>query len=767
MAIKKIKSKSNPIFSKTISKIALVLLVPVIIMLIFTLINNIYHLNSYKSLIISNYSNELNSFLSNTEERMNSIINSTYFTPARSDIKYVMSLSEKPSDSFASQAMSALNYAENSSKLIDNTIIYNKSGSFVVTSSGVYNADTYFNSIYAYDKYPFSYWHDYNLIGGSIKILPPATLSNDTSAITKTIVPLVVVPTDSPSLHNIIIYNISMDTLFEDFEVYKFTPNTELYMIDNYTSDIFTRSLVSVYPTLNAKSFHNLNTSLRSNTDMISNNGRKYLSIKSTKRSNIWGYTYTVTIPYSDISRSTYKISFAGFLFMLSLCCILTLYVSFGLRFLYMPWRKLAMTASSLHTSEAQDQNIPNNLEDFISESLLDIAEANKNLKHNLSAVLPLSQEKYLINILNDNCVGTETLEYLSFKYDYFASITANITINPTFFTAESSMNAVSLNKEVRKIIHSIFSNYFITYELSGTNNILYLLLNLENDICISEINSAIEQIKTLFMADSDNIDIVFGIGNIYKGIDGLKLTHQEAMNNMMRELNSAKIQFSAAADKEYNFTVNNENVLINYLTAGHTDKARELLNNIYENSANISSDNRRRIYIDVISTLKKAVRQKNIYISDNSSDYMTNIIKTNEELDDSAIQTYIDKLISNIGDTMQTYSSKVDIASIVSYIDIHYSEDISLDELAQTFNTSAKYLSKRIKQYLNTPFKEYLTQLRIDKAKELLENTNITISELYSVVGFQNRGAFTRAFKLKTGLSATEYKNTYGKNTK
>ena len=115
----------------------------------------------------------------------------------------------------------------------------------------------------------------------------------------------------------------------------------------------------------------------------------------------------------------------------------------------------------------------------------------------------------------------------------------------------------------------------------------------------------------------------------------------------------------------------------------------------------------------------------------------------------------------------MQTYSSKVDIASIVSYINSNYSEDISLDELALTYNTSSKYLSKRIKQYLNIPFKEYLTQLRIDKAKELLENTNITISELYSAVGFQNRGAFTRAFKLKTGLSATEYKNAYNKKTK
>lgn len=766
MVIQKIKSKLTLIFSKTISKIALILLIPVLIMLIFTLLNNIYHLNSYKSLIISNYSNELNSFLSNTEERMNSIINSTYITPARSDIKYIMSMSEKPSNAVAAQAMSALNHAKNSSDLIDNAILYNKIGNFVTTSSGVYDADTYFNSIYAYDKYPFKYWQEYILVGGSIKILPPTTLLNDTSAITKTIVPLVVVPTDSPSLHNIIIYNISMETLFEDFKIYKFTPNTELYMIDNYTFDIFTQSPI-FSPSLDAKPLQNLGSSLRSSTDIVLNNGVKHLSIKSTKRSNIWGYTYLVIIPYSDILRSTYKISFAGFLFMLALCCILILYMSLGSKFLYIPWRKLAMTANSLYASENQNQNIPNNLEDYISVSLLNIAEANKNLQDNLTTVLPLSQEKYLINILNDNCTGAETLEHLSFKYDYFASITVNIIIIPTFLPSDSSLTIASLNKEVQRIIYSAFSSYFITYELSGTNNILYLLLNLENDTCISEIHSAINQIKNLFAVDLDDIDIIFGIGNIYRGIDGLKLTHQEAMNNMIRELNSTKIQFSTMSDKEYRFTSNNENVLINYLTSGHTDKAQEFLNNIYENTKNISLENKRKVYIDIISALKKSIQHKNIYISDNSLESVTDMIKNNRNFDETVIHTYIDELITAISKTMQTYSSKVDIASIVSYINTHYSEDISLDELALTYNTSSKYLSKRIKQYLNIPFKEYLTQLRIDKAKELLENTSITISELYSAVGFQNRGAFTRAFKLKTGLSATEYKNTYSKKKK
>lgn len=755
------------IFSKTISRIALVLLIPVLIMVIFTMFNNMYHLNSYKSLIISNYSNELNSFLATTEERMNSIMNSTYFTPARADIKDVLQMSQKPLVSDVNQAISALSHAKNSSNLIDSTLIYNKTGDFVLTSSGVYDASAYFNSIYAYDKYPFSYWQNFNLTSGNMKILPPASLSNDTSAVAKTIVPLVFIPAETSSTHNIIIFNISMDTLFADFELYKFTPNTELYMIDNETQNIFSRNLVEAPPAINSESVQKLSNSLRSSTDIVLSDGEKYLSIKSTQRSNLWGYTYLLTMPYSDIERSTYKISTVGTLFMLALCCLLIIYMSFGSRFLYRPWRRLAITANSLNASDVHKDNIPNNIEGFISDSLLDIAEANKNLQHNLSEVLPLSQEKYLINILNNKNTGEESLKYLSFKHSYFASIAVNITINPQFFNACQSANAVSLTTEVQKIVHDTFSNHFITYELSGTNNILYLLLNLENDTCISMINAVISQIKNLFEADKDNIDIMFGIGNIYSGIDGLKLTHQEAMANMLRELNSSKIQFSPTSHKEeYLFTASNENVLINYIIAGHTDKVKEFLNNIYENFTDISSESKRQVYVDIISTLKKVIRQKNIYISDSSSEYMLDIIKNSETVDDERFQNYIDDIINTISDAMKTYTSKVDITSIVSYIDTHYSEDLCLEDLAQQYNTSAKYLSKRIKQYLNIPFKEYLTQLRIDKAKELLETTNITINELYSAVGFQNRGAFTRAFKLKTGLSATEYKNTYRKNS-
>ena len=88
--------------------------------------------------------------------------------------------------------------------------------------------------------------------------------------------------------------------------------------------------------------------------------------------------------------------------------------------------------------------------------------------------------------------------------------------------------------------------------------------------------------------------------------------------------------------------------------------------------------------------------------------------------------------------------------------------ESITLDELAERFNTSSKYLSNRIKQYLNMPFKDYITQLKIEKAKEYLCETNISISELYPLVGFLGRGAFTRAFKQKTGVSPSEYKKLY-----
>lgn len=95
----------------------------------------------------------------------------------------------------------------------------------------------------------------------------------------------------------------------------------------------------------------------------------------------------------------------------------------------------------------------------------------------------------------------------------------------------------------------------------------------------------------------------------------------------------------------------------------------------------------------------------------------------------------------------------------VKEYIDLYYYNDISLDSLAEVFRVSGSYISKTFAETYNTGFQTYLSELRIEKAKELLKNTDLSIQAVCQKVGFMSYNSFSRTFKRITGISAKEYR--------
>lgn len=122
-----------------------------------------------------------------------------------------------------------------------------------------------------------------------------------------------------------------------------------------------------------------------------------------------------------------------------------------------------------------------------------------------------------------------------------------------------------------------------------------------------------------------------------------------------------------------------------------------------------------------------------------------------------------LNKLLDKISDILSATHSKVDVMAIISYIDENYKSELSLDILADEFNTSPKYISKLVKDKLGISFVEYVAGLRINCAKELLEKTNKNITEVYTEIGFNNRNTFIRTFKNFMGITPSEYRNIKG----
>lgn len=93
------------------------------------------------------------------------------------------------------------------------------------------------------------------------------------------------------------------------------------------------------------------------------------------------------------------------------------------------------------------------------------------------------------------------------------------------------------------------------------------------------------------------------------------------------------------------------------------------------------------------------------------------------------------------------------------AYIRGNYSRDISLDEVSQAVNISPYYFSRIFKEEVGEGFVEYLTGLRVEKAKELLTTTESSMKEICSMVGYADPNYFSRIFKKNTGVTPTEYK--------
>lgn len=98
-------------------------------------------------------------------------------------------------------------------------------------------------------------------------------------------------------------------------------------------------------------------------------------------------------------------------------------------------------------------------------------------------------------------------------------------------------------------------------------------------------------------------------------------------------------------------------------------------------------------------------------------------------------------------------------ITKAKQYIKDHQAEELRLGQVAKAVNTSSFYFCKMFKKATKVNFTDYLARLRIEKAKDLLLNPNLRISEIAYEVGFQSLTHFNRVFKRVLGQAPTEYR--------
>jgi AraC-like DNA-binding protein len=93
-------------------------------------------------------------------------------------------------------------------------------------------------------------------------------------------------------------------------------------------------------------------------------------------------------------------------------------------------------------------------------------------------------------------------------------------------------------------------------------------------------------------------------------------------------------------------------------------------------------------------------------------------------------------------------------------YISERFQERITLDEAAQAVNASTRHFCKVFKLATGITFTDYLARTRVEKAKHLLQNPHLRVSEIAFETGFDSISQFNRSFKRIIGMSPTQYRN-------
>jgi YesN/AraC family two-component response regulator len=115
-------------------------------------------------------------------------------------------------------------------------------------------------------------------------------------------------------------------------------------------------------------------------------------------------------------------------------------------------------------------------------------------------------------------------------------------------------------------------------------------------------------------------------------------------------------------------------------------------------------------------------------------------------------------------GEDMISEKNSLLMEKVKQYLQHNYMMcNISLDSVSAILNLNASYFSAQFKRSFGINFVDYLTDLRIRAAKQLLEDPLHSAGEIAAMVGYESANYFARAFKKKTGMTPTEYRREAG----
>jgi two-component system, response regulator YesN len=115
--------------------------------------------------------------------------------------------------------------------------------------------------------------------------------------------------------------------------------------------------------------------------------------------------------------------------------------------------------------------------------------------------------------------------------------------------------------------------------------------------------------------------------------------------------------------------------------------------------------------------------------------------------------------VVKAAGNYDHSYTTDELPGAIKEYLDQRYMEEVTLDSLSEHFYFTKEYLSRLFKKEFGCGIYEYVLQVRMNRAKQLLEDPSVQIQQIAEQLGYNDSNYFSKAFRTYTGISPTDYR--------
>lgn len=118
-----------------------------------------------------------------------------------------------------------------------------------------------------------------------------------------------------------------------------------------------------------------------------------------------------------------------------------------------------------------------------------------------------------------------------------------------------------------------------------------------------------------------------------------------------------------------------------------------------------------------------------------------------------------------NLAESMDTsYKKNSLLECSLEYFNDNYNTNINIKRYAESCNISCCWFIRSFKEYIGTTPTQYITNIRINKAKSLLNSNSLSVREIADLIGYENPLYFSRIFKKNVGMSPLAYRQNEGK---